>query len=183
MKQECATFNWENRLTSDQCARDARNRENKEAEEYSLYNYFHDGDCGAERRKDFVCDYPNLWYRDGYGVANKCVIDKDTKIARGELTHGREKRQANIRTFHAVPDLSRGCLLPNTESRLIQGTCSKTNIQVCDILQERDFNRFVPFLSCVKEHLDDFDPSKHQVIGINTREATRKKCRTNINQK
>jgi hypothetical protein len=174
MKKECATFNWQNRLTSDSCARKATEQANKEFEEYNLFNFYNGGRC-SDKLRDFACEYPNLWFRDGFGVADACVIDESTKTQHGKLTHGREKRQANIRTFHAVPDLSHGCLLPITESRLVQGTCSSHHIKKCDILSERDFNRFVPFVDCVKSHLDDFIPANVHAIGVNTRELTRKK--------
>jgi hypothetical protein len=174
MKKDCATFNWENRLTSDECALKAKQQSNKEFEDYNLFNFYNGGRC-SEKLRDFACEYPNLWYREGFGIADSCVIDESTKSQRSTLTHGREKRQANIRTFHAVPDLSHGCLLPITESRLVQGTCSTHNIQKCDILSERDFNRFVPFSDCVKSYLDDFKPSDTLSIGVNTREMIRKK--------
>lgn len=183
----CETFNWENRLTNDQCAREAKDRENKEFEDYNLFNFYTGGIC-SEKLKEFSCDYPNLWYRQGYGTADSCVVDSDTKIQRGDLTHSREKRQMNTRTFHAVPNLSRGCLLPVTESKLIQGSCEKGSLKVkeneCDILVEKQFApyRFTPMLDCIQEFINDSGDRKDRIMGIDTREQLRKKCRDNINE-
>jgi hypothetical protein len=184
--ENCASYNWENRLTTDKCALEDKSRMNKEFEDYRLYNFYTNGMC-SDKLKDFSCEYPNLWFRKGYGTADSCVVDDDTKIQRGDLTHIREKRQMNTRTFHAVPNLSRGCLLPITESKLVQGTCEKSVLKSekeCDILVERNHvqTTFVPMLDVIQEYVNESGYRKPRILGINTREQLRKKCRDNINE-
>lgn len=183
-KVNCGSYNWENKLTTDKCALEAKHRMNKEYEDYSLFNFYTNGIC-TDKLRDFSCEYPNLWFRKGYGTADSCVIDHDTKIQRGDLTHVRERRQMNTRTFLAVPDLSRGCLLPITESKLTQGICEKNHLKKdCDILVERNFTdaTFTPMLSVIQEYVNDSGYRKPRIMGIDTREQLRKKCSNNINE-
>jgi hypothetical protein len=62
---------------------------------------------------------PNLRFRDGYGYTNACVVDMDSALRNdSQITHDRTKIQLCARWNHAVPDLGKGGLIPNIESRL-----------------------------------------------------------------
>jgi hypothetical protein len=175
-------FNWENRLTQDKCAQEAREKENREFLEYNQWNFY--GDCKetGEKLNEFAAKYPNLRFRKGYGNADACTIDNDTKIKMVPPSHGPEKRTFDMRVFHAVPDLSRGCVAPYTESRLIHGEdTTRLYDTKCHITSEMNFDRFTPLTSCMNDYIKGFADYKEDVrIGINTRESLRKnmkKCK------
>jgi hypothetical protein len=139
-------FNWENKLSMDDCALCIKQNENESINSYNLWNFYTDAyayadadaDCAQTSRKlaDFASQYPNLRYREGYGVANSCTIDADSAAKYSGLTHGPEKRQFFIRNFQAVPDLSRGCSSTDVESALLIG--QDTKHIPCDIIPENN---------------------------------------------
>lgn len=168
-------YNWENRLSQDECAREARERENLAALSYNSWNSF---DCADPKIQEFADKHPNLRFRRGYGNSDSCTIDNDSKMRLADITHGPEKRQFKIREFHAVPDLSRGCVAPVTESKLLSGQNTSRLFTDCAVLPEVNYDRFTPFTPCMKNFINGF--SEYEVdtrIGANTRELTRKKLK------
>ena len=150
---------------------------------YNTFNYFSGGKCPekSEELKEFAAKYPNLTYREGYGT-DSCKIDDDSKIKHSEITNWRGKQQFQTREFQAVPDLSKGIFMPGVESKLVEGQVSTHIVNNCEQLQERNYNRFVPFLDCIKEYVvDGYKPENENVSrsGINTREFTRAKMLKN----
>jgi hypothetical protein len=176
MDQKQTYYNWENRLTQDACARQARELENESVLNYYSWNPL---DCeNMSKVKEFAFKHPNLRFRTGYGVADSCTIDDDSKTRMIPLTHGPEKRQMHIREFHAVPNLSHGCFAPVTESKLINGQNTSRLFTDCAILPEVDFNRFTPFTDCMRKFINGYSEYEEDArIGINTRELTRKKLK------
>jgi hypothetical protein len=177
-------FNWENRLTQDECALATKSQENKAFELYNGWNYFGDCDSAAAEVTEFASKYPNLRFRRGYGNADSCTIDKDSEVKMIPPTHGPERRSFDVRTFHAVPNLARGCVAPYTESRLIHGQdTTRLYDRVCPNSAEVDFERFTPLTRCMRDYIDGYgsyevDPR----FGANTREMLRskmKKCNRN----
>lgn len=146
-------FMWENKLTQDKCALSVKQKDNEYVYDYYTYNYFNQGACDKLKCVgEFANDNPNLTYRDGYGVANGCVIDEDTQIRMDNLTHGKERQPLYTRQFYAVPNYGRGGLVPNTETMLINGI-DTTSLRECDRLTERDFNRYQPLPNCGEQVL------------------------------
>lgn len=170
-------FDWENKISMDPCALLTKERENESIHDYRTYNFYQDGDCeeSARRVQEFAMEYPNLRFRNGYGVASSCTIDDDSKLRySSEVTHGPERRQYQTRSFQAVPAFNRGSCAPNTESFLINGL-DTTPLRQCDRLAERNFDRFIPLLSCVEKHIEASAlalPKTH-TIGENSRDMVR----------
>jgi hypothetical protein len=144
-------FELENNIGTDDCAIVNREYVNKSINDYNLYNMFFTSDCLADNAKmyEFANENPNLHYRDGYGVTNGCVVDMDSAMRNdSRITHDRTKIQLCSRWNLAVPDLGRGGLIPNIESRLRNGDDTSV-IRVCDKVSEKDFDRFTPLTGCV----------------------------------
>lgn len=180
-------FESQNRLTSDDCAVLAKDRENQSIIDYETYNFFNNGNCEETDKKlmDLAMEHPNLRFRNGYGSANACTIDLETQIKYEPraLTHGPERRQYRVRNFTAVPDISRGPLAPNFESMLMPGEDTHT-IRQCDRVTEKDFQRFVPYLDCIEKFitLESQAIPEMQTIGVNSRDLVRDQMKQKKNK-
>jgi hypothetical protein len=175
-------FNWENVLSQDECAKLAKSRENESISDYVMFNFFDMGDCEGKMKElqSVASEHPNLRFRNGYGVASSCVIDRDSEVRNNvDLTHGPEKQQLYVRNFHAVPDFSRGVCAPNTESLLINGL-DTSHDRVCNRLMERDFNRFTPYTECFARFIEQgqINIPAMQTIGENSVDLVRRKFQT-----
>lgn len=144
-------FELESKLHSDDCAIVNKELMNKSVNDYNLYNSFFTSDCKEDNSKmyNFAFDNPNLHFRDGYGYTNACVVDADSVMRNdSKLTHDKSKIQLCARWDQAVPDLGRGGLIPNLESRLKNGE-DTSMIRACNKVTEKDFDRFTPLVGCV----------------------------------
>lgn len=145
-------FFWENKLSMDKCALAAKQTDSDLIYDYNTFNFFLQGDDCEKVHNRISCfaeNYPNLRFRDGYGVG-ECKIDTDSKLRYEPLTHGREHQQLNTRLFYAVPNFARGGLVTNVETVLKNATDTKILHKECDKLAEKDFDRFVDLLNCGK---------------------------------
>lgn len=145
-------YDFGNRVRQDSCALNVRENENKSMFGYRVYNTYNIDACENKNKEltEFIAENPNLRYREGYGFGNPCLIDNDSKMRNmSTWTNVREKQQLNVRFFHAVPDVSRGAFVPNTESLLKSGGLDTTEARQCDRVTEKDFDRFVPFNNCM----------------------------------
>lgn len=149
-------FDEENRLTTDKCAVLTKELQNRSVNDYYLYNMYPTSTCeDTSSMDDFVANNPNLRYKEGYGFLNSCTVDEDTKLRNNaQMTNFRGKEQLCTRWEQAAPDLGRGGLIPNVESRLKMSE-DTSDIKICDILQEKDFNRFIPMVGCLQQSIQN----------------------------
>lgn len=149
-------FDEENRLTTDKCALLTKELQNRSVNDYYLYNMYPTSTCeDTSSLDDFVANNPNLRYKDGYGYLNSCTVDEDTELRNNaKLTNFRGKEQLCTRWEQAAPDLGKGGLIPNIESRLKMAE-DTSDLKNCDILQERDFDRFMPFVGCLSQTIQN----------------------------
>lgn len=174
-------FDVGNRLTQDSCALKTRDNENKSMMDYRLYNPFNIDQCEKkiEKLNALVAENPNLRFRDGYGHTVPCMIDQDSMLRNeAKVTNTREKQPLNTRFFHAVPDVSHGAFIPNTESMLKLGGVDSTHERQCDRLAEKNFNRFVPLSECVDTFVRtqaEVTPNWTRQFGESSRETVRQK--------
>lgn len=147
-------FLEQNRLTNDMCAVMSKELQNQAI---NMYNMFGTGpECDSLRVVEFVSRNPNLHYRDGVGNANACVIDQDSDLRlNAALTNFREKEQLCTRWYQAGPNIGKGGLIANVESRLILSDDTQGHCQ--EVLAERNFDRFVPMLGCLKNAVQNPD--------------------------
>jgi hypothetical protein len=99
----------------------------------------------------------------GYGL-ERSVIDRDSDLRMDQqmMTQHGEKTQMNVRTFHAVPNLSRGALLAVKESQLVHGAITTTDARncrnECENAVELDFDRYDPSLMYTPVNVDNIVP-------------------------
>lgn len=175
-------FDWENRLSMDSCALLQQGRDNQSLLDYNTFNFYNSDPVCTEppqsKQQELVAKYPNMRFRTGYGIADGCTIDQDSALRNDAdaMTHGRERRQLQTRTFVAVPDTQRGIAAPTIEYVLQQG--QDTSREKCTILVERDFDRFTPFIDCVGSFIGNelrVLPELNR-LGDNSRDIMRKQC-------
>lgn len=163
----------ESKIGTDTCAIGVREETNKYINDYNTFNYF--GGCG----KDVVShslENRNLTFRNGYGTASACTIDKDSEMRFACIGHGPERQQLSSRQFIAVPNMGRGIAIPDVESALLLAedtglgnTCGKYN--------EKSYDRFVPLTDCMKNYIDGYAMRNYFPVGVDSREETRKNLR------
>lgn len=167
-------FELENRLKTDNCAMNTTNLQNRSIEDYYLYNMYPTADCDAsvQNLTDFMIDNPNLHFKDGYGFANQCTVDMDSKFRMdpNSLTNFREKTQLCTRWHQAVPDFGHAGLVPNVETALKFGE-DTSYIRDCDRIAEKQLDVFIPFNTCGLINKDVVGPS--EVVGVSTRDFVR----------
>jgi hypothetical protein len=164
-------FDWENRVSMDNCALVSKKISNDSIQQYNLYNFY--GDCEYDTVQKTALCHPNLHFRNGYGFTSACTVDTDSAIRLPNTTHGPEKKQLHMRNFHSVPNMGRGTLVPDTESFLKNGM--DTNIQSC-IEKETDY-AFIPLIDCVQNYITGYAKQDFFHEGINSREETRRQMR------
>ena len=175
MSSFCKMFDFENRLSTDTCAQNVKDQANKELANYKTYNYF--GDCENATLQSMAASCPNLHFRNGYGFTSACTVDADSAMRFPVQTHGQERRQLNVRPFTAVPDMSRGSVLPDVESRL-KNAEDTTVIRECNRITEANFDRFTPLIGCVQRFVDGYAANNIFPVGMDTRENMRKAARS-----
>jgi hypothetical protein len=139
------------RLHDDECALVSREHQNRSIGDYVLYNSYVTAECTKDKKDfyNYVSQNPNLRYKDGFGFLNGCVVDNDSELRNGAMfTTDKEKSQLCSRWNQAVPSYNKGGLIVNVDSRmkLAEDTSAIAN---CDILAEKDFQRFIPLPSCL----------------------------------
>jgi len=154
-------FDLEHRIGADVCAQTARDLQNKSIDDYYLFNAHaaaNPADCSsveAVTKLQEFADVNHTVYRNGYGVANMCHIDDDSKMRNeAQMTHDRMKTQVFPRIFQGVPNFGRGGFVPNVESRLVQGedTIIKKS---CNQLSEVNYDRNIPLLPCLNDNVQN----------------------------
>lgn len=150
------SYHQENRLTNDNCAQLTRELQNSSVNDRQLYNYFYTHDCKCEVFDDFLFDN-NMVVKDGYGFTTGCTVDTDSDLRlKGVWTNEREKNQLNARWNQGVPNVGKGGLIPNIESRIRNGD-DTSDIRNCDKIVEHDFDRFTPLVGCMAKSVQNPD--------------------------
>ena len=148
-------FLEQNRLTLDRCAIFTKELQNKSVSEYALFNMYPTSDCCTDSLVEFTMKNPNLRFRDGFGNVNACTVDGDSDLRNNaKMTNFREKEQLCTRWYQAGPNIGKGGLIPNVESRL-RNAEDTSDIRECDRLAERNFDRFIPMLGCLADSIQN----------------------------
>jgi len=119
----------------------------------------------------------------GFGNTNYCEIQKDNEIRNGkQLTNDKNKQQLFHRMFQGVPNLNRGGLVSDVQSKIQIGDDTRTD-KPCNVLSEvstLDLSMY-PLLPCVKQQQNP----KHIInesflggsrIGVGTRLELDERC-------
>ena len=117
-------YDAQSTLRNDSCYQSSRDMENTRIHQYFMqpgaYGAPDINSCPSRRPE---LEHRNLQTKRGYGVADGCTIDSDSRFrnSAAALTNPREKHQLFTRLFQATPDLNSGLPRPDVESRLLQG--------------------------------------------------------------
>ena len=145
------------RTNDDDCAQNSRERQNGSINDYNTFNYIKN-DCSNNQEKerlDFLAENPNLRMKYGYGNADKCTVDNDSRLRNDSmLTQTKCRNQLFERQYTGIPNLARGVLHPNVESRLRSGEDTGQK-RSCNVLSEVYIDRFTPFVPCLKEQIQN----------------------------
>jgi len=153
-------FDKQHRLGSDECWKNAQNTQSGKIENYYLYNPYKTNvqDCSdnEDTLREFMAEN-HMNYREGYGNANSCHIDDDTKLRNNsKITHGKCKNQLSTRLFTSGPDLSVGGFEPLLESRITQGENTSLD-KPCESYRGKGFDTMTPMLSCLASEVQNPD--------------------------
>lgn len=145
-------FDQANTLKQEQCEYISKINANESMVNYRLFNSYVTNNCvdkcNTYKLNEFVTDNVNLRYKDGVGNIPSCSVDVDSEL-RNKFTMGYKGRDTLCtRWYTAVPNLGKGGLIPNIESRLKYNE-DTSDIRDCDRITEKDFNRFIPLPSCM----------------------------------
>jgi hypothetical protein len=150
-------FEQQHRLGADDCAIDAKEYQNLSINDYYLWNTYN-MKCSDKEQKieDFAVNNNNLHFKNGYGYTTGCFVDNDTELrVNGKITHDKVKRQLKVRYYVNNPDLSKGVLVPHVETKLIQGDDTSQYKDCAWRLAEKDYDRFVPMIPCLKDNIQN----------------------------
>jgi hypothetical protein len=150
-------FQEGNRLSQDSCALLTKDLVNRSVVDYNMYNMYSTSKCKTDDIFEFTINNPNLRYKDGFGNVNACTVDEDSEIRnKAKLTNFRDKEQLCTRWYQAGPNIGKGGLIPNIESRLLFAE-DTSDIKDCDIIAEKDFDRFTPMIGCLSGAIQNPD--------------------------
>jgi len=149
-------------FSTDCCAREARDAQNEQMYGYNVYQYLPLSTCEAPkvRSPDFQYDHPNLRAKVGYGVADDCLIDEDSKIRNdpSTLTRDRCKVQLFERMFQGCPNLKPGVSDPGAELAIQQGVNNSIyegiKIPCKKAIMEREIYHPTPLVGCMQDIQD-----------------------------
>lgn len=142
------------RQDRDKCYVDTRLEQNIQHSNYNVRN-FHSCACGAPEVAEVANAQPNIFYRDGYGVAgaNGCAVDSDSMFRNGSMiTNPRCKNQLFEDPYLTTPYLGRGWGDKCIESSLLEGQDTHQK-RSCNTLSEITINNyFQPLIPMVQSN-------------------------------
>lgn len=148
-------FNNSQHINDDLCAISSRDLQNKSIDQYVLQNFYPTVNCEKGLNdNDIFLNNLNLHARDGFGNTNSCGIDVDSKLRLSDMIHPRGKEQLCVRFYEACPNLNKGGLIPNIESRL-KSAEDTSDIRDCIRTTEIDYNRWIPLPPCMKNNIQN----------------------------
>lgn len=151
-------FDGENHLSQDECELIARLNANKSISDYTFFNNYFTNECQEvidKKMSEFVHANVNLRYKDGVGNTPSCVIDVDSELRnKFIMTNYRDRSSLCTRWYTAVPNLGKGGLIPNIESRL-KFNEDTSDIKDCDRVTEKNFDRFIPLPGCMADTIQN----------------------------
>lgn len=150
-------FDKEHRVGSDSCATTAKLEQNKEIENYMLFNMYKTNtpqcetqDNKSKNLQEFATNN-HMIIRDGFGVSTPCKVDEDSRVRQYNITNDKQKTQLFSRMFQAVPDLSKGDVNVEAESIIQQGEHQYNDFECLG----QPLDVFTPMLPCLQTSIQD----------------------------
>lgn len=158
MSRPASVFLDSRRVCTDDCAKEAKDKQNDDIVGYNLYAW-HPVACEDPKARfpSFAYDHVNLRGRVGYGVADDCVVDRFSGLRTDPavLTRDRCRTQLFTRIFKGCPNLKPGTRDAGDE-QILQGGQSSGNLEGVTLsckraIMEETTQKLMPLLDCVKE--------------------------------
>lgn len=146
-------FDKVNRVGDDDCAIKSVNQQNDRAADYMLFNIYERA-CDSEEKRQQLKEFAtenHMRIRDGYGIVPSCTIDQDSSIRMTDV-RDKTKTQMFARTFQAVPDLRRGRVNIENESRILQGVSTWDDHSCAG---QKTINSFTPMIPCLAKNIQN----------------------------
>lgn len=148
-------FDKVNRVGEDACAIQSMNQQNDRLADYMLFNTY-ERVCSSENKRQELTAFAtenHMRIRDGYGIVPPCTVDQDSSI---RMTNVRDKGRTQMfaRTFQANPDLSRGKVNIENESRILQGDNTWDDHSCTG---QKTVNSFIPMIPCLANSIQNPD--------------------------
>lgn len=139
-------FDADNRLRSDRCAVNLRDSQNLSMESYTFRDVRFGMDCPVNLSQDECAQLQaRLHSGDGFGVQpNNIDEESDLRCPYGGITHDKSRQGLATRVFEASPDMGRGGLDANVESRLLLSGELGSSRSCAHRFAELSYNRFDP---------------------------------------
>jgi|TARA_B110001450_G_scaffold211555_1_gene203184 hypothetical protein len=162
--KEAYTYNMDTNIASDTCWKNARENNNNEIYDYSIYNEY-----SVYSSKDTICSLPeislehaNLRGRCGFGLSDNKLIDNYSSLRNdpNSLTHDKCSVQLYERVFQAPPLLKGAEGDLEKELDLLSG--NDTNLNKCKKnIMENEQRIGYPLIECLKDiqHPDNIVPN------------------------
>lgn len=148
--------NLANRLTDDTCALKNKALANDSVIDNRLYNFYYNNACDCSVLDDIAFDN-NFVVREGYGNVSSCTVDTDSDLRMGSaVTHDKGRIQLCTRTFTGTPNVDKGGLIPNIDSRL-KNADDTSDIRNVDKIAEKSYIplSFTPMIGCLAGQVQD----------------------------
>lgn len=147
-------YNNNTNISSDNCWKNAKDINNKEISDYTLYDKYSEykSESSQGSLPEFTLQHPNLRGRPGYGLADQHLIDNYSALRNDpkSLTHDKCNIQLFSRVFQAPP-LLRGAE-GNIEKELDILSGSDTNPYKCKkTIMEKDQRIGYPLIDFMKD--------------------------------
>ena len=152
-------FDQPHRIGADECNKGADLLQSEKIYDYNSFNFYKtntdDCDKSVDKMQEFAANnFMNI--KEGYGYTNSCRVDNDSdlRFKTSMSTNTKEKTQLFSRTFQGVPNLFKGTLKADEESKIIQGVYSG-NEKSCRQTSEKPYDTFVPMINCLKDNIQN----------------------------
>lgn len=146
--------NLANRLNDDTCTQASKKLLNDSIIDNRLDNFYYNKDCDCSALDEIAMEN-NFVIKEGYGNSSGCTIDADSDMRfNSAVTHDKGRIQLCSRTYQGVPNLNKGGLIPNVESRL-KNADDTSDIRNLDKVMEKTFNSFTPMLACLNQNIQN----------------------------
>ena len=138
-------------MNDDECHNDGKLGQNNNINDYMLSNYS-SCNCKLSNVLDLSTQNQGVIIKDGYGIS-ECKIDNDSEVRIGSVErHYKSDLQLFPRPYLTTPNIFKGEIKPNLESKLLSSIQSVKHKQMQNVDEQ---NIFTPLNKKLKSEIQD----------------------------
>jgi hypothetical protein len=138
-------------MNDDECHNDGKLGQNNNINDYMLSNYS-SCNCKLSNVLDLSTQNQGVIIKDGYGIS-ECKIDNDSEVRIGSVErHYKSDLQLFPRPYLTTPNIFKGEIKPNLESKLLSSIQSVKHKQMQNVDEK---NIFTPLNKKLKSEIQD----------------------------